>query len=167
MRLKERAWHEFLSLAYSLPWLHHKNITLLFAYVISSTNTPHSCISGVCNRQTIQTFIPERVNTYNTSKQKSKFCSYKKTNYNLCIIASPGTAHKWDIQRRGSQSEVQTLCKWQYQGSYVQQEPLATWKLSKTANLMKQRCESSELLELCCQTNKTGKVWPSFPVSLQ
>jgi hypothetical protein len=28
---------------------------------------------------------------------------------------------------------------------------------SKT-NLMKRRRESSELLELCCQTNKTGKI---------
>lgn len=126
MRIKERAEHEFLSLARSLPRLHHNNITLLFACVNSSTNTPHSCISGVCNRPTIQTFVPERVNTYNTNKQKSIFCSYKKTNYNLCIIASPGTAHEWDIQRRGSQSEIQTLCKWQYQGSYVQQEPFAT-----------------------------------------
>jgi hypothetical protein len=49
----------------------------------------------------------------------------------------------------------------------VQQEPLATWKSNKTTNLMKQRHESSELLELCCRTNKTGKVWASFPVSLQ
>jgi hypothetical protein len=40
----------------------------------------------------------------------------------------------------------------------VQQEPLATWKSSKTTNLMKQRRKSSELLELCCQTNNTRKV---------
>jgi len=32
------------------PWLHHKTITLLFSYVNSSSKTPHSCISGVCNK---------------------------------------------------------------------------------------------------------------------
>jgi len=166
MRIKERAWREFFSLAYSLPQLHHKNITLLSDYVNSSILHIHVSI-GCATDKLSQPLSPERVNTYNTSKKKSKFCSYKKTNQNLCISASPSTAHKWDIQTSSSQTEEQTLCKWQYQGSYVQQEPLATWKSSKTTNLMKQRHESSELLELCCQTNKTGKVWTSFPVSLQ
>jgi hypothetical protein len=129
------AWVHFTCM-YSPMTASQKHYASLCLSLNYCTNTPLSCISGVCNRHTIQTFVPERVNTYNTSKQQSKFWSYKQTNYSLCIIASPRTAHKWDIQKRGSQYEIQTLCKWQYQSSYVQQEPLATWKSSKTTNIM-------------------------------
>jgi hypothetical protein len=68
----------------------------------------------------------KKVNTYNACKQQTEFYSYQKTNNYICICASPTAAHNWNIQRHGSQHEVQTLGEWQQQSSHVQQQPFAT-----------------------------------------
>jgi hypothetical protein len=67
----------------------------------------------------------EEVDAYNASEQQPKLHSYEKANNNFCIVASPNAAHNRDVQRCGSQNEVEALGEWQQQGSNMQKQPLS------------------------------------------